>query len=64
MVDRLINYLKYSGASVTITMNPYHWMWIPFFRFGKSEEAWDTAPTTRICFLFLTARIWIDDGRW
>ena len=63
MDDRIINYLKYSGASIIITVNPLHWAWIPVFRRG-SNEIWDYAETWAISFLFLTFRIWIDDGKW
>jgi hypothetical protein len=24
-----MKWLRYSGASVTITVNPFHWQWIP-----------------------------------
>jgi hypothetical protein len=58
-----INYLKYSGASVTMTVNPYHWAWIPVFFYGQ-EDVWDNTKSWRISVLFLTLRIWIDDGSW
>jgi hypothetical protein len=58
-----IDYLKYSGASVIITVNPYHWSWIPVYRYG-SAEIWDYSKTYIISFLFLTIRIWLDDGNW
>jgi hypothetical protein len=58
-----IDYLKYSGASVTMTVNPWHWAWIPVYRYG-SAEIWDYSKTYTISFLFLTIRIWFDDGNW
>jgi hypothetical protein len=58
-----INYLKYSGVSVTMTVNPCHWAWIPRFFHGK-EDAWDDTETLSVSVLFLTMRIWIDDGSW
>jgi len=58
-----INYLKYSGASVTMTVNPCHWAWIPVFSHGQ-EDVWQSTETLRITILFLTVRIWIDDGSW
>jgi|GEM_PF-3079122 len=63
MDDRLINYLKYSGACFTLTVNPYHWAWIPVFKFESLDEIWST-DNFRISILYLTVRIWIDDGRW
>lgn len=57
----MINYLKYSGASLAITFNPYHWAWIPIVR--REEMDWDE-DTFRASFLFLTFRLWIDNGEW
>ena len=59
----LVNYLKYSGASVTMTVNPCHWAWVPVFFYGQ-EDAWENTESLRISILFLTVRIWIDDGSW
>ena len=58
----MIEYLKYSGASLCVTFNPFHWIWVPIIRREK-ELAWDE-DTFRISFLFLTLRIWIDNGEW
>lgn len=58
----MIDYLKYSGASICVTLNPYHWSWIPIAR-REQELAWDD-DTFRMSFLFLTIRIWIDNGEW
>ena len=56
------NYLKYSGASISITLNPYHWAWVPII--GKEvEDTWETE-SFRVSVLFLTVRVWIDDGSW
>ena len=57
----MINYLKYSGASVTITVNPYHWRYMP--RLYKDITDWNDE-THCFSFLFLTLRIWIDNGDW
>jgi hypothetical protein len=59
----IIDYLKYSGAVITMTLNPYHWAWIPVVRFDETNEVW-TNDTFRISILFLTIRFWIDDGSW
>ena len=60
---KFFNYLKYSGLVVTITVNPYHWSWIPVLRFNESIEMWHN-DTVRFSILFLTIRLWIDNGDW
>lgn len=59
-MKKLINYLKFSGLAVTITVNPYQWSFLPIF---KIDDDWDFF-TYRFTFLFLTIRVWIDDGSW
>ena len=59
----MIDYLKYSGASVCATLNPYHWTWIPIAQRESNSSTWND-DTFRVSFLFLTIRIWIDDGSW
>ena len=59
----IIDYLKSSGAVITITLNPCHWTWIPVVRFDETNEVW-TNDTFRLSILFLTIRFWIDDGSW
>jgi diadenosine tetraphosphate (Ap4A) HIT family hydrolase len=55
------NYLRYSGASVSITINPFHWNIIP--RYFASNE-WPNEKTKAVSWLFLTIRFWLDDGSW
>lgn len=59
----LINYLRYSGVSIIIHLNPLYWKVLPWYRNESSEEVW-TTNTHAIGFLFLTIRVWIDDGEW
>jgi hypothetical protein len=61
MFETIINYLKYSGASVIITINPLHWRLLPHY--GRSQE-WDEEHTHVVSWAFLTIRFWIDDGSW
>lgn len=61
-MEDLINYLKHSGASVSIMFNPYHWAWDPIMR-KEGDPIWDQE-TYRFSILFLTIRVWIDDGSW
>ena len=61
---RYLKWLRYSGFSVIITLNPCHWRFLPWaYREhrdwpGPNEHCYATG------WLFLTARIWIDDGSW
>jgi len=57
----IIDYLKYSGASVSITLNPWHWSFIP--KYFKNQE-WSEENTHTVCWLFLSIRVWIDSGEW
>ena len=61
----VFNWLRYSGASVVVTLNPLHWAWIP--QTGREFTGEWAGPNERSYyarFLFLTVRFWIDDGSW
>lgn len=58
------NYLRYSGASVIISINPLHWSWRPFARNEKNNEWGMPNEQWAAGWLFLTIRVWVDDGRW
>lgn len=62
---RLIPWLKYSGASISITVNPYHWRWLPWSRI-ETEDVWSgpNLHTWVAGWLMLTVRLWVDDGQW
>jgi hypothetical protein len=60
-----MNWIKYSGVTVRLNLNPFHWAWIPGagreFRgewIGPNERGWYAK------FLFVTVSVWIDDGSW
>ena len=62
---RIINWIRYSGAGVIFHLNPLHWKVLPWFR-DETNQEWP-APNERTWaagFLFLTIRVWIDDGSW
>jgi hypothetical protein len=64
MFDNLLNYLKYSGVSVIISLNPFQWRYLPWLR-NESNDQWGTAEYTyAFGFLALTIRFWIDNGEW
>jgi hypothetical protein len=61
----MLNWIKYSGASIIIRVNPLHWQLFPqtgraFMDewAGPYERSWYGA------WLFLTVRVWIDNGKW
>jgi hypothetical protein len=61
----MLKWLRYSGASVVITVNPLHWAWRPQAgRVFTTEWATPNEQTWQMAWLFLTVRIWIDDGSW
>ena len=62
-MKQLVDYLRYSGLSISITFNPFHWAFMPRIQRG-SLEVWDTSDSFAVSFLFLTIRFWIDDGKW
>ena len=60
----MIDYLRYSGASIIFQLNPLHWKVLPWIR-KESNTEWGSAEHTySFSFLFLTIRIWIDNGDW
>jgi hypothetical protein len=62
---RALNWVRYSGVSVIITLNPLHWRWIPAAKHEQNIE-WPNPNehTYMAAWLFLTVRIWIDNGDW
>ena len=60
----MYNYLKYSGLCVIIQLNPLHWKVWPWFK-NETNSEWGSAEyTCSLSFLFLTIRLWIDNGDW
>ena len=61
----MFKWLRFSGLSVIITVNPLHWRYMP--RGGRAfTDEW-AGPNERSYYaswLFLTVRFWIDDGTW
>ena len=62
--ERILDYLKYSGLTVTIVLNPFHWSWIP-----KMSPILDTITDgemdgTMFSFLFIRISCWVDNGDW
>lgn len=57
------NWIRYSGAVVTIHLNPLHWWVLPHWSRHKSEMGERDMRWT-FKFLFVKVTVWIDDGRW
>lgn len=59
------DWVRYSGASLILHVNPLHWKVLPWFR-NESNLEWPSPNerTWALGFLFLTVRVWIDDGSW
>ena len=60
----MIKWLRYSGASVTITLNPLHWAKVPWANRFYNEWVGPNERHYNVGWLFLTVRFWIDDGSW
>jgi hypothetical protein len=58
-----MNWLRYSGASIIISLNPLHWRVMPWARREFNDEwAGPNERTYSLSFLFLTLRVWVDNG--
>lgn len=63
-MNNLKNWIYYSGASVSVTLNPLHWRLKPWAS-KESVSDWPTNEMTlTVSWLFLTVRVWLDDGSW
>lgn len=62
----MINYLKYSGASLTIYLNPLYWKAFPYIRNISKDDVYlgPDSHTWEFGFLFLIIRVWVDNGNW
>lgn len=61
-----IDWIRYSGASITVSLNPLYWKVLPWLR-RQTDLEWPAGPNEHTWaggWLFLTLRLWIDDGQW
>ncbi len=60
-----VKWIRYSGASVIVTLNPVHWSWIPR-AWHEINIEWPSPNenTYMVSWLFLTVRAWTDNGDW
>jgi hypothetical protein len=56
----MLKWIKYSGCTITLKLNPFHWRLS--YNFFESN-GWETD-----CFMLellpITIRVWFDDGSW
>lgn len=60
----MINWLRYSGIAVILQFNPLHWKIIPWIIKESNIWAGPKEHTWSMGFLFLTIRLWVDNGDW
>jgi hypothetical protein len=62
---RYLNWFRYSGISVIVTLNPLHWRLVPHAR-REYNDGWPSPNerTWSVSWMFLTIRGWIDNGDW
>jgi hypothetical protein len=63
--SRYLDWLRYSGVSVIIILNPLHWRLIPR-AIREPNDGWPSPNecTWSVSWLFLTVRGWVDNGAW
>jgi hypothetical protein len=61
----MLNWIRYSGITIIIALNPLWWKVLPWWRKEVNVE-WPSPNerTWAFGFLGITIRIWIDDGSW
>lgn len=59
----MINWIRYSGISIVISLNPLWWKVLPWCR-NETTNEWPEARTYAFGFLGLTIRVWLDNGKW
>jgi hypothetical protein len=61
----MMKWIRYSGVSVIIALNPLYWKVLPWFR-NECTNEWPSnmGKTYAVGFLGLTIRVWLDNGDW
>ena len=60
----MLKWIKYSGAAVILTLNPLHWCLVPRAQKDFTEWGGPNEWSGSVRWLFLTIRVWLDDGSW
>lgn len=61
MLKQFIKFARYSGAVVTLIINPLYWKIYPWV--GRSYDFYDK-PRYEFKFLFIAITVWFDNGDW
>lgn len=61
MLHNIYNWIRYSGANITIKLNPLHWRINCGFK--STNEIWEVDYFI-LEFLPITIRVWFDNGDW
>lgn len=61
---QLFDWIVYSGATVSVTLNPFHWRILPVFVRGEDVWVGSRHRSLRISWMMLSLTLWIDDGSW
>ena len=61
----MLKWLRYSGMSIILSLNPLWWKVLPWFR-NETTNEWpnNMGKTFAFGFLGVTIRIWLDNGKW
>jgi hypothetical protein len=57
-------WLRYSGISVKLNLNPCHWYLIPFAKSEHNSEWGSPWRSWRTGWICLTIQLFLDDGSW
>lgn len=60
----MFKWLRFSGMSVILTVNPMQWSLRPWANRFQDEWSGPRERTISFGWLFLTVRVWINDGSW
>lgn len=59
----MYNWIRYSGVTLTLHLNPLHWWAWPHLERHQGELGEHDARWT-FKFLFVKVTVWFDNGRW
>jgi len=64
-MNTILNWIRYSGISITVNLNPLHWRLIPkASRYSSNEWPEGHSYSYRAGWLFVHLHLWLDDGSW
>ena len=60
----MMNWIRYSGITVSLNINPCHWYWLPVARAEHNAEWGSPWRQWRAGWLFVSIMLYLDDGSW